>query len=73
MKAGWIKKHCVFLDESEYPKGSDYWRFMKSLTSYKREGNNAHDDAPDGCTILAEFAESLGLKFKVSTRKVGRG
>jgi len=24
-------------------------------------------------TILAEFAESLGLKFKVSTRKVGRG
>ena len=73
MKAGWIKKHCVFLDESEYPKGSDYWRFMKSLTSYKREGDNAHDDAPDGMTILAEFAESLGLKFQTSTRKVGRG
>ena len=47
---------------------------MKALTSYKREGDNAHDDAPDGMTILAEFAESLGLKLKkTSTRKVGRG
>ena len=46
---------------------------MKVLTSYKREGDNAHDDAPDGMTILAEFAESLGLKLKTSTRKVGRG
>lgn len=73
MKAGWIKKHCVFLDESEYAKGSDYWRFMKALTSYKREGDNAHDDAPDGMTILAEFAESLGLNVKKTTRKVGRG
>ena len=73
MKAGWIKKHCVFLDESEYTKGSDYGRFMKSFTNYKREGDNAHDDAPDGMTILAEFAESLGLKLKKQTRKVGRG
>lgn len=73
MKAGWIKKHCAFLDESEFTKGSDYGRFMKALTNYKREGDNAHDDAPDGMTILAEFAESLGLKLKTSTRKVGRG
>ena len=73
MKAGWIKKYCAFLDESEYTKGSDYGRFMKALTSYKREGDNSHDDAPDGMTILAEFAESLGLKLKTSTRKVGRG
>ncbi len=73
MKAGWIKKHCAFLDETEYKKGSDYGRFMKALTSYRREGDNAHDDAPDGMTILAEFAESLGLKLKKTTRKVGRG
>lgn len=73
MKAGWIKKHCAFLDESEYTKGSDYGRFMKALTSYKREGDNAHDDAPDGMTIFAEFAESIGLNFKKSSRKVGRG
>jgi predicted phage terminase large subunit-like protein len=73
MKAGWIKKYCAFLDESEYTKGSDYGRFMKALTNYKREGDNSHDDAPDGMTILAEFAESLGLKLKKTTRKVGRG
>lgn len=64
MKAGWIKKHCAFLDETEYSKGSDYGRFMKAFTSYKREGDNAHDDAPDGMTILAEFAEAIGLNLK---------
>ena len=73
MKSGWIKKHCVFLDEYEYEKGSDYWRFMKALTSYKREGGNKHDDAPDGMTILAEYIESLGLKKAQKTRKVARG
>lgn len=73
MKAGWVKKHCVFLEETEYKKGSDYWWFMKFLTSYKREGDNAHDDAPDSMTILAEFVESIGLNVKKHTRKVGRG
>lgn len=73
MKAGWVKKHCVFLEETEYKKGSDYWWFMKFLTSYKREGDNAHDDAPDSMTILAEFVESIGLNAKKTTRKVGRG
>lgn len=59
MKSGWIKAHCHFLDESDYEKGSDYWWFMKWLTSYKKEGGNAHDDAPDGMTILAEFYDSI--------------
>ena len=65
MKAGWIKKHCAFLDETEYSKGSDYGRFMKAFTSYKREGDNAHDDAPDGMTILAEFAEADVYKRQI--------
>ena len=73
MKSGWIKKHCVFLDESEYEKGSDYWRFMKAFTGYKREGGNKHDDAADGITILAEYIESIGLKKAQKTRKVARG
>lgn len=73
MKSGWIKKHCVFLDESEYEKGSDYDRFMKALTKYKREGGNEHDDAPDGLTILAEFYESLGIRKLQRQRKVARG
>ena len=55
MKSGWIKKHIHLLDETEYEKGSDYWWFIKWLTSYKKEGGNKHDDAPDGLTILAEL------------------
>lgn len=73
MKSGWVKKHIYFLAESEYAKGSDYWFFMKGLTTYKKEGGNKHDDAPDGVTILAEFAEALGLKVKRDKKKVARG
>lgn len=73
MRAGWIKKHCVFLAETEYKRGSDYSRFMASLTKYKKEGGNEHDDAPDGMTILAEFADSLGMKTKVAKRRVAKG
>lgn len=73
MKSGYIKTHFVFLDESEYKKGSDYWFFMKGLTSYKREGGNEHDDAPDGTTILAEFITSLGLNLKKKEKKVAKG
>lgn len=74
MKSGWIKAHCHFLDESEYEKGSDYWWFMNWITSYKKEGGNAHDDAPDSMTILAEFFESLGGNFKGTKQKrVARG
>lgn len=73
MKSGWVKKHIYFLDESEYKKGSDYDRFMKGLTGYKKEGGNKHDDAPDGTTILAEFAESLGMNVKKETKRTARG
>ena len=73
MKSGWIKKHCYFLADGEYRKGSDYDRFIKALTRYKKEGGNKHDDAPDGMTILAEFAESLGMKFKKEKKKTSRG
>ena len=72
MKSGWIKKHCVFLEDTEYEKGSDYHRFMKGLTSYKKEGGNKHDDAPDGMTILAEFVASLGINLKKKQRQVAR-
>lgn len=64
MKSGWIKAHCHFLSETEYEKGSDYWWFIKWLTSYKKEGGNAHDDAPDSMTILAEFFEAIAGNIK---------
>lgn len=68
MKSGYIKKSFVFLNETEYKPNSDYGRFMKQLTSYKKEGGNKHDDAPDGVTILAEFIDDMkkvrGIKRK---------
>lgn len=72
LKSGWIKKHCYFLEEGEYKKGSDYDRFMKALTGYKKEGGNKHDDAPDGLTILAENVEFIGLCKANSVRQVAR-
>ena len=72
LKSGWIKKHCYFLEEGEYRKGSDYDRFMKALTGYKKEGGNKHDDAPDGMTILAENVEFIGLCKANSVRRVAR-
>ena len=61
LKSGWIKKHCYFLEESKYKKGSDYDRFMEALTKYKKEGGNKHDDALDGLTILAGNVDFIGL------------
>ena len=70
LKSGWIKSHCYFLEDQEYRKGSDYDRFMKGLTSYKKEGGNKHDDAPDGMTILAENVEFIGLCQSINNRQV---
>lgn len=72
MKSGWIKKHCVFLHENDIIKGSDYDRFMKSLTGYKKEGGNKHDDAPDSMTILAEFIEDIGLRKTMNKKTVDK-
>lgn len=72
MKSGWIKKHCVFLHESDIIKGSDYDRFLKSLTGYKKEGGNKHDDAPDSLTILAEYIDDIGLRKAMNKKTVDK-
>ena len=74
MKSGWVKAHVHFLEDDEIPKGSDYFAYMKNLTSYKKEGGNKNDDAPDSLTILAEFYESLHGNY-ANTKKpqVARG
>lgn len=55
-------------------KGSDYDRFMKSLTCYKIEGENKHDDVPDSFTILVEYIEDIGLRKTMnSQRLIGGG
>lgn len=55
MKAGYIKEHFIF--RNDYEVGSDYDKYMRALTSYVKMGKNAHDDAPDGTTGLAEMVE----------------
>ena len=56
----WVMEHCLFKDESTFPRGSEYDRFMNALCAYTTAGKNKNDDAPDGIAMLSEFAQSLG-------------
>ena len=44
-----------------FPSGWEYrWRdFYNAITSYRKEGRNAHDDAPDALTGLVEHRDSV--------------
>ncbi|WP_429375085.1 phage terminase large subunit [Paenibacillus sp. DS2015] len=54
--ATWIMNHIY------YPTNwRDRWpEYYKAMTSYQREGKNAHDDAPDATTGVAETMYMLG-------------
>ena len=54
-----ILKHFYFKDKSKYPRGSQYWNFMKELTSYTRSGKVPHDDAPDSLSLLENEIRNL--------------
>lgn len=56
MNAGYIKEYFYFRDD--YEPGSDYDKFMRQLTSYVKLGKNAHDDAADSVTGLAEYMQN---------------
>jgi hypothetical protein len=45
---------------------------MKSLTGYKKEGGNKHDDAPDSLTILGKYIEDLGVRKTMNKKTVDR-
>ncbi len=47
-----------------FPKGWDQkWpEFYRALTEYQKEGKNAHDDAPDAMTGIAEMITQKGAK-----------
>mgnify|MGYP001080918826 FL=1 len=47
-----IKKNFYFKHPSTYKWGSQYWNFMKELTTYTRSGKVPHDDAPDSLALL---------------------
>lgn len=47
-----IKKNFYFKHPSTYKRGSQYWNFMKEVTTYTRSGKVPHDDAPDSLSLL---------------------
>ena len=55
VNSDWIKKHCLFLEPSEYQVKSDYGRFMENVTSYTTKAKVLHDDGPDSLAMFAEF------------------
>jgi predicted phage terminase large subunit-like protein len=59
-----ILKHFYFKDKSKYERGSQYWNFMKELTTYTRSGKVPHDDAPDSLSLLENEIRNLS-NYKV--------
>lgn len=54
--ATWVMQHIYFP-----VNWRDRWpEYYKAMTSYQREGKNAHDDAPDATTGVAETMYLLG-------------
>ncbi|BBI32356.1 phage terminase large subunit [Cohnella abietis] len=54
--ATWVMQH-VYYPTNWRDRWPDYY---KAMTSYQREGKNAHDDAPDATTGVAETMYLLG-------------
>ena len=64
-----IKKNFYFKHPSTYKRGSQYWNFMKEVTSYTRSGKVPHDDAPDSLSLLENEIRMLsGGKVEVFKR-----
>lgn len=54
-----ILKHFYFKDKAKYERGSQYWNFMKELTTYTRSGKVPHDDAADSLSLLENEIRNL--------------
>lgn len=66
-----IKKHFYFKHPSTYKRGSQYWNFMKEVTTYTRSGKVPHDDAPDSLSLLENEIRMLsGGKVEVFKRPI---
>lgn len=64
-----ILKHFYFKDPSTYKRGSQYFNFMKEVTTYTRTGKVPHDDAPDSLSLLENELRSLvGSKVEIVKR-----
>lgn len=51
-----VIKYFYFLNESE--QNNEYKAYFKELTSYLKEDNNKHDDAPDATVGLAQYTST---------------
>lgn len=66
-----IKKNFYFKHPSTYKRGSQYWDFMKEVTTYTRSGKVPHDDAPDSLSLLENEIRMLsGGKVEVFKRPI---
>lgn len=66
-----IKKNFYFKHPSTYKRGSQYWNFMKEVTTYTRSGKVPHDDAPDSISLLENEIRMLsGGKVEVFKRPI---
>lgn len=66
-----IKKNFYFKHPSTCKRGSQYWNFMKEVTTYTRSGKVPHDDAPDSLSLLENEIRMLsGGKVEVFKRPV---
>lgn len=66
-----IKKNFYFKHPSTYKQGSQYWNFMKEVTTYTRSGKVPHDDAPDSLSLLENEIRMLsGGKVEVFKRPI---
>ena len=64
-----IKKNFYFKHPSTYKRGSQYWNFMKEVTTYTHSGKVPHDDAPDSLSLLENEIRMLsGGKVEVFKR-----
>ncbi len=60
-RAGWVKDHCLFKDESLYTQDKEYRRAMDMLCSYNMAGKNKHDDVPDVMADVADYVETMSI------------
>lgn len=66
-----IKKNFYFKHPSTYKRGSQYWNFMKEVTTYTRSSKVPHDDAPDSLSLLENEIRMLsGGKVEVFKRPI---
>lgn len=62
-----IREHFIFLESGK--RNKEYELFMQNVFSFKIEGKNKHDDAPDALTQACEMYEKrVGNKVRIFAR-----